>query len=44
MIQKAIADIKYEGVTGIIQFDDKGNRSGTPGFVEIQNGIPVQMK
>ena len=33
--------IKYEGVTGIIQFDEKGNRKGTPGFVVIKNGIPV---
>ena len=41
-IQKAMAEIKYEGVTGIIQFDEKGNRKGTPGFVEIKNGIPVQ--
>jgi branched-chain amino acid transport system substrate-binding protein len=44
MIEKAIRAIKYEGVTGTIQFDDKGNRIGTMGFVEIQNGIPVQMK
>ena len=43
-IQKAITDIKYEGVTGTIQFDDKGNRKGTPGFVEIKNGIPVSEK
>ena len=41
-IQKAMAEIKYEGVTGTIQFDDKGNRKGTPGFVVIKNGIPVQ--
>jgi branched-chain amino acid transport system substrate-binding protein len=40
-IQKAMAAIKYEGVTGVIQFDDKGNRKGTPGFAEIKNGIPV---
>jgi branched-chain amino acid transport system substrate-binding protein len=43
-IQKAIAEIKYEGVTGTIQFDDKGNRKGTPGFVEIKDGIPVSRK
>lgn len=43
-IQKALAEIKYEGVTGTIQFDEKGNRKGTPGFVEIKNGIPVSVK
>jgi branched-chain amino acid transport system substrate-binding protein len=43
-IQKAMAKIRYEGVTGTIQFDDKGNRKGTPGFVEIKNGIPVSVK
>jgi branched-chain amino acid transport system substrate-binding protein len=43
-IQKAIAAIKYEGVTGTIQFDEKGNRKGTPVFVEIKNGIPVRME
>jgi len=43
-LQKAVAGIKYEGVTGVIQFDEKGNRKGTPGFVEIKNGIPVTVK
>jgi branched-chain amino acid transport system substrate-binding protein len=38
MIQRSLADIIYEGVTGVIQFDDKGNRKGIPGFVEIKNG------
>jgi len=43
-IQKAIAEIKYEGITGTIRFDEKGNRKGTPGFVEIKKGIPVSVK
>lgn len=43
-LQKYITNIKYEGVTGTIQFDDKGNRKGTPGFAEIINGIPVMLK
>ena len=43
-LQKFIADIIYEGVTGTIQFDDKGNRKGTPGFVEIKNGTPLPVK
>ncbi len=29
-IQKTIAEIKYEGVTGTIEFDDKGNRKEIP--------------
>ncbi len=40
-IQKAIAKMHFEGVTGIIQFDDKGKRIGTPGFMEIKNDNPV---
>ncbi len=43
-IQKSLAGTRYEGVTGTIQFDDKGNRKGTPGFVEIKKGIPVNVK
>jgi branched-chain amino acid transport system substrate-binding protein len=37
-IQKALSKIRYEGVTGSIQFDEKGNRSGTVGLMEIKNG------
>jgi branched-chain amino acid transport system substrate-binding protein len=40
-IQKSLAKIHYEGVTGPIQFDDKGNRKGIPGLMEMKNGIPV---
>jgi branched-chain amino acid transport system substrate-binding protein len=40
-IQKTIAKMRFEGVTGLIQFDDKGKRIGTPGFREIKNGVPV---
>jgi len=43
-IQKYMSQTSFEGVTGIIQFDDKGNRKGNPGFVEIKNGIPVSLK
>ena len=43
-IQKALAKIRYEGVTGTIEFDEKGNRIGIPGFVEIKNGVPVHLK
>lgn len=40
-IQKSLAKIRLEGVTGIIQFDDKGNRIGTPVFMEMKDGILV---
>jgi branched-chain amino acid transport system substrate-binding protein len=43
-LEEELKEIKYEGVTGLIQFDDKGNRKGTPGLVVIKNGVPVQMK
>jgi branched-chain amino acid transport system substrate-binding protein len=43
-MQKALSEMRYDGVTGIIQFDKKGNRKGTPGFVEIKNGIAVHLK
>ena len=44
MIQKSLAIIHYDGVTGAIQFDDKGNRIGTASLVEIKNGIQVTVK
>ena len=40
-IQKSLAKIHYEGVTGHIQFDEKGNRIGNPELMKIKNGIPV---
>lgn len=40
-IQKAISSIKYEGVTGSVSFDRNGNRMGTPGLVDILNGMIV---
>jgi ABC-type branched-subunit amino acid transport system substrate-binding protein len=40
-IQKALTKIQFEGVTGRIQFDDKGKRIGTPDLVETKNGIAV---
>lgn len=43
-IQKSLALIHYQGVTGPIQFDEKGNRIGTPGLIEIKNGVPVPIK
>ena len=43
-VQKSLALIHYQGVTGLIQFDEKGNRIGTPGLTEIKNGLPVTLK
>ena len=40
-IQKALLNMNYEGVTGSIKFDDKGKRKGTPGLMQIKNGIQV---
>ncbi len=40
----SLAKIKYEGVTGTIQFDDKGNRKGKPDFIEIVRGKPVPVR
>jgi branched-chain amino acid transport system substrate-binding protein len=42
-IQKSLKKIHYDGVTGPIQFDDKGNREGVPGIIQITNGIPVDI-
>ncbi len=42
-LQNALKSIKYEGVTGAIQFDGKGNRIGVPGVAQIKNGIPVSV-
>ena len=43
-LQRSFSEIKYEGVTGTIQFDERGNRKGIPVLVEIKNGIPVPVK
>lgn len=40
-IQKALSEIHYEGVTGLIQFDQKGNRSGSLVLTPIKDGTPA---
>jgi branched-chain amino acid transport system substrate-binding protein len=40
-IQKSLINIRYKGVTGSIQFDDKGNRSGNFKMMRIKDGVPV---
>jgi branched-chain amino acid transport system substrate-binding protein len=42
-IQKSLKEIKFEGVTGPIQFDDKGNRKGEVSLMEIINGTRVPL-
>jgi branched-chain amino acid transport system substrate-binding protein len=41
LIQKSLQDIRYEGVTGPVSFDSKGNRLGTYFLSPVKNGIPV---
>jgi branched-chain amino acid transport system substrate-binding protein len=43
-IQKALLNIKSEGVTGTIKFDEKGNRVGNLLLVKSKNGelVPVE--
>ena len=43
-IQNYLSKIHYIGVTGSIQFDDKGKRIGIPGLMKIKNGIPVPVE
>ncbi len=39
-IQNYLSGIHYAGVTGSIQFDEKGNRMATPDLKKIKNGMP----
>lgn len=43
-IQEAMSKTHYKGVTGSIQFDEKGNRMGLFELIEINNGIPVTVE
>jgi branched-chain amino acid transport system substrate-binding protein len=40
-IQKALSEIRYEGVTGLIQFDQKGNRSGALILTSVKADTPA---
>jgi len=44
MIQKSLENINYEGVTGTIQFDNKGNRNGNFKITETMDGVPLILK
>lgn len=43
-IKLTLADIKYKGVTGLIQFDSKGNRLGDVRLMEIKDGYPSALE
>lgn len=43
-IQEAMSNTHYKGVTGLIQFDEKGNRMDPVQMIEINNGIPVTVE
>jgi branched-chain amino acid transport system substrate-binding protein len=43
-IRKSLANINYEGITGSIHFDSKGNREGPAILVKMKHGIPVAVE
>jgi branched-chain amino acid transport system substrate-binding protein len=43
-IQQALSEIDFEGVTGQVQFDNKGNRAGPVHVMNVHNGIPAVLK
>jgi branched-chain amino acid transport system substrate-binding protein len=44
MIQKSLENIHLNGVTGPIQFDEKGNRLGKFEIMKTKNGVPIAFK
>jgi len=44
MIQNALKNIRFNGVTGPVQFDNKGNRLGKFEMMKTKNGVPVTFK
>lgn len=42
-IQKYLKQVNYNGATGIIRFDDRGNRIGEVEFMRVKDGIPVKV-
>jgi len=43
-VKEELSKINYNGVTGLIQFDDKGNRKEAAGLIEIEKGNPIIIK
>ena len=44
MIQNSLKNIRFNGLTGPVQFDDKGNRMGKFEMMKTRNGLPVTFK
>ena len=42
-ILKVLAKMNYQGITGSIKFDERGNRMGAPGLMVIKDGKPVSI-
>ena len=43
-IQKNVSTIHFEGVTGSIRFDERGNHVGAINLIETKKGIPEKIK
>jgi len=41
LIQKSLKNIQFNGVTGPVRFDDKGNRMGKFEIKKTRNGVPI---
>ncbi len=44
MIQNSLKNIRYNGLTGPVQFDDKGNRTGKFEMMKTKDGLPLTFK
>ena len=44
LIQKSLKNIRFNGITGPVRFDDKGNRMGKFEVKKTRNGVPVTFK
>jgi len=44
LIQGSLKNIQHSGVTGLIKFDDKGNRQGKFEIMKTKNGVPITLK
>jgi len=44
MLQNSLNNIRFTGVTGPIQFDNKGNRMGKLEMMKTMNGLPISFK
>jgi branched-chain amino acid transport system substrate-binding protein len=44
MIQNSLKNIRFNGLTGPVQFDNKGNRLGEFEMMKTRNGLPLTLK